>query len=199
MAGTPVANRLATASVGVVPDIRTTIPVSTPGRVRPRRQSIKRVHTDRQWLHEYDYRSLRRKWGVYGIAASAAATLLTSLASCSPAHAGPAEVVTEFYQDLGRGETGKACDLLAEEMRSFVASVGQSCEAVLADDSDSDLRRAAMRDVKVDSSKVKTSGDTATIPNDAVTFRGSVEPGDGTIHLIRRGGDWLIIDEDSPT
>lgn len=126
-----------------------------------------------------------------GYAAAVVLGAASVLTGCGSEPQEPAETVRSFYDHLGRGEFGPACELLDEELRTTLANAGQAaCDEVIRELAAGD-DRGGMTSTQVDAGRVEIAGSTATIPEDAVTFGGQPSNG-GNLRLERRGGRWLI-------
>jgi hypothetical protein len=79
--------------------------------------------------------------------------------------------------------------ILPDQLPRFAAS-GSDCQTFMADHYPAELL-AKIRDVGIDTSKIRRNGDTALIPEDAVTFGGEPSNDDDT-KVVRRNGKWWI-------
>ena len=127
----------------------------------------------------------------YGVAAAGFGVAALILVACGVGpQDSPAGVVSALYERLAAGEFGKACELVLPETRDALAKSGGNCESAFARLYPADKRKA-IEDVAVDEKKVERNGDTARVPESAVTFGG--EPStDAATQTVRRDGKWWV-------
>lgn len=83
----------------------------------------------------------------------------------------PEGVVAAAYTHIADGEFEQACALVLPDARGAFTAVGTDCQTFLAGKYDQQDREA-FRDVRVDPAKIERNGDTAVVPEEAVTFAG---------------------------
>lgn len=115
-------------------------------------------------------------------------------ASKGDAQASPEGVVRVAYQDLAAGEFGKVCDLVLPDARAKFTRIGSDCQTYLAKQYDP-TKRAGLTAVKIDASMTRTNGDTAVVPQDAVTFHGQPSSDADTTTAKQDGKWWLTLDQ----
>ena len=114
--------------------------------------------------------------------------------SAADAQSSPEGLVRTAYQDLAAGEFGKVCDLVLPDARAKFTRIGSDCQGYLAKQYDP-AKRAALKGVKIDASRTRTNGDTAVVPEDAVTFRGQPSSDADTTTAKQDGKWWLTLDQ----
>lgn len=103
---------------------------------------------------------------------------------------GPEAVVAAVYMHIAAGEFEQACALVLPSARGAFAAAGTDCQTFLADKYDQQ-EREAFRDVHVDPAQVQHDGDTARVPERAVTFGGEPSEDEDT-PTVRQNGKWWV-------
>ena len=119
------------------------------------------------------------------------------LASCSGGgnsrtddRSSPQALTVTVYDDLHAGEFAKVCGLLLPEAAKRIRDTGADCQTYLAKKYDTTARAAFAR-VKVDAKAIQVNGDTAVVPESAVTFDGRPSS-DGGTKVALRDGKWFV-------
>lgn len=102
----------------------------------------------------------------------------------------PEAVVPAAYERIAAGEFEQACALVPPESRGAFAAAGTACQTFLAGKYDQQDREA-FRDVRVDAAKIERDGDTALVPEAAVTFGGRPSDDEET-PTVRADGKWWV-------
>lgn len=102
----------------------------------------------------------------------------------------PEAVVAAAYTHIAAGEFEQACALVLPDARGAFTAGGTDCQTYLARKYDPQ-EREAFRDVRVDTAKVEHDGDTALVPEQAVTFGGRPSNDDDT-PTVRKDGKWWV-------
>ncbi len=102
----------------------------------------------------------------------------------------PEAVVAAAYTHIAAGELERACALVLPDVRGAFAAAGTGCQTFLAGRYDRQERKA-FRDVRVDPARVERDGDTALVPERAVTFGGRPSDDDDT-PTVRQDGRWWV-------
>lgn len=102
----------------------------------------------------------------------------------------PEAVVAAVYTHIAVGEFEQACALVLPDSRGAFAAAGTDCQTFLAGKYDAG-ERVGFRDVRVDPTKVERNGDTAVVPEDAVTFGGRPSDDEDT-PAVRQDGKWWV-------
>ena len=127
-----------------------------------------------------------------------AAVLLVPLlaAACSGSGDGgadrssPQALTVTVYDDIHAGSFGKLCGLLLPEALKRITDTGVDCQTYLAKHYDA-TARAGFADPKVDKAAITVNGDTAVVPESAVTFGGKPSH-DGDTKVALKGGKWSV-------
>jgi hypothetical protein len=121
----------------------------------------------------------------------AAVGLAFLAAACGGGSQGsPEAVVRAVYERLGQGEFEQVCELVLPSLVAQYERMGGTCQLAVSQQYDEE-DRASFVDVQVDPDLIEVNGDTATVPESAVTFAG--EPSsDGSTDLVRQDGKWWI-------
>lgn len=119
---------------------------------------------------------------------------MTVSAGCGGGQDSPEALAENLYAAVADGEFEKACDLILPSIQAKFDQAGRSCQTEIAAQYDAEKRRA-VEDVDVDPDKIETNGDTATVPEDAVTFDGK-DSTDGSLMLAKQDGKWWFVDGD---
>ena len=98
--------------------------------------------------------------------------------------------MTAAYEHIAAGEFGQACALYLPDARAAFAAAGTDCRSYLAGQYDPQ-EREAVRDVRVDPAEVERNGDTALVPEQAVTFGGRPSDDEDTPTVEQDGRWWL--------
>ncbi len=129
--------------------------------------------------------------------ARTAAVLLPPLllaAACSGGGDGsqssPQALTRAVYEDLHAGQFAKACALVLPASLQRFTATGGDCQTYLGKKYDP-TARAAFADVKVDAKAIQVNGDTAVVPESAVTFGGHPSS-DGDTKVELRDGKWFV-------
>ncbi len=120
-------------------------------------------------------------------------TLPLLLAACSGGggtQSSPQSLTAAVYDDVHAGDFGKVCGLLLPEALKRITDTGVDCQTYLAKHYDSKAR-AGFADVKVDAKAIQVNGDTAVVPESAVTFGGHPSS-DGDTKLALHDGKWFV-------
>ena len=116
------------------------------------------------------------------------------LTACSGGGAGtqssPQSLTTAVYDDVHSGEFSKVCALVLPEARHLFTDSGTDCQSFLAKHYDP-TARAGLADVKVDAKAIQVNGDTAVVPESAVTFGGHPSS-DGDTKVALQDGKWFV-------
>lgn len=123
----------------------------------------------------------------------AALTLPLLLTACSGGggiQSSPQSVTAAVYDDLHAGEFSKACALVLPTTMARFTAAGTDCQSFFAKQYDPG-KRAALKDVKVDAKAIEVNGDTAVIPESAVTFGGHPSS-DGDTKVALQDGKWFV-------
>ncbi len=116
--------------------------------------------------------------------------LLTACSGGGGTQSSPQSLTTAVYDDVHAGEFAKACALvLPAALQRFTAS-GGDCQTYLGKKYDP-TARAGFADVKVDAKAVQVNGDTAVVPESAVTFGGHPSS-DGDTKVALQDGKWFV-------
>ena len=102
----------------------------------------------------------------------------------------PEAVVAAVYNHVAAGEFEQVCALVLPDRRGAFAAAGTDCQTYVARNYDQQ-QRAAFRDVRVDTGKIRRDGDTAVVPEAAVTFGGRPSHDSDTM-TVRKDGKWWI-------
>lgn len=102
----------------------------------------------------------------------------------------PEALTATVYRDLEAGLFGKVCGLFLPEALKCVTDTGVDCQTFLAKHYDP-AARARFKDVKVDAGAVRVNGDTAVVPESAVTSGGRPSH-DGDTKVAKTGSEWSI-------
>lgn len=102
----------------------------------------------------------------------------------------PEAVVAAAYRHIAAGEFEQSCALVLPDARGAFAAAGTDCQSFLARKYDQQ-EREAFRDVRVDTTKIRRDGDTAVVPEAAVTFGGRPSHDDDT-PTVRKDGKWWV-------
>lgn len=123
---------------------------------------------------------------------AAVLTLSLLLTACSGGgtQSSPQSLTAAVYDDVHAGEFGKACALvLPASLQQFTAT-GGDCQSYLGKKYDP-TARAGFADVKVDAKAIQVNGDTAVVPESAVTFGGHPSS-DGDTKVALQDGKWFV-------
>ena len=116
------------------------------------------------------------------------------LAACSGSGGGaqstPQSLAAAVYDDLHAGEFAKICDLVLPDARHRFADAGTDCQTYFGKKYNPSVR-AGFADVKVDAKAVQVNGDTAVVPESALTFSGHPSS-DGDVTVALRDGKWFV-------
>ncbi len=113
-------------------------------------------------------------------------------ASCSGSgddQSSPQSLTAAVYKDLHAGHFQKACALVSPAALKRITDTGSDCASYIADHVDG-AKRASYIDVKVDAKAIQVNGDTAVVPESAVTFGGQPSS-DGDDKVILLNGKWF--------
>lgn len=116
--------------------------------------------------------------------------LITVLAGCGSAQDQISATAKTYYERLAGANFKDACKLFDPELRDAAAQQGEACEASLSEQYDQEARDG-LREVKIDNSLVTLTGDTAVVPEDAISF-GDKASRDGDLDFVKRDGDWYL-------
>jgi hypothetical protein len=116
--------------------------------------------------------------------------LLTACSGGGGAQSSPQSLTAAVYDDVHAGEFGKACALVLPAAMARFTAAGTDCQSFFAKQYDPG-KRAGLADVKVDAKAVQVNGDTAVVPESAVTFGGRPSS-DGDTKLALRDGKWFV-------
>jgi len=94
------------------------------------------------------------------------------------------------YDDVHSRDFAKVCGLLLPEALKRITDTGVECQSFLAKHYDPKAR-AGFADVKVDAKAIQVNGDTAVVPESAVTFGGRPSS-DGDTKVALRDGKWSV-------
>lgn len=102
----------------------------------------------------------------------------------------PEAVVSAAYTHIASGEFEQACALFLPDARGAFAAAGTDCQSFLAGHYNPQ-GRDTFRDVRVDPAKVQRNGDTAVVPEEAVTFGGQRSSDEDT-PTVKQDGKWWV-------
>ena len=102
----------------------------------------------------------------------------------------PAGLTTTLYRHLAAGEFEKVCGLFGPVALKRITDTGADCQTFLAKHHDQ-AARAGLRDVKGDAGAIRVNGDTAVVPESAVTFGGQPSH-DGDTQESKQDGRWGV-------
>ncbi len=116
--------------------------------------------------------------------------LLTACSGGGGTQSSPQSLTTAVYDDLHAGEFGKACALVLPASLQRFTATGGDCQSYLGKKYDP-TARAAFADVKIDAKAIQVNGDTAVVPESAVTFGGHPSS-DGDTKVALQDGKWFV-------
>lgn len=102
----------------------------------------------------------------------------------------PQALTVTIYEDIHTGAFGKLCGLFLPEALKRITDTGVDCQTFLARHYDK-TARAAFAGVKVDKNAIRVNGDTAVVPESAVTFGGHPSR-DGDTKMTLTDGKWSV-------
>ncbi len=116
--------------------------------------------------------------------------LLTACSGGGGAQSSPQSLTAAVYDDVHAGEFSKACALVLPAALQRFTATGGDCQSYLGKKYDP-TARAAFADVKVDAKAIQVNGDTAVVPESAVTFGGHPSS-DGDTKVALQDGKWFV-------
>lgn len=116
--------------------------------------------------------------------------LITSCSGSGDDQSSPQALTVTLYKDLHAGEFAKVCALALPALLQRFTATGSDCQTYLGKKYDP-TARAGFANVKVDAKAVQVNGDTAVVPESAVTFGGQPSS-DGDTKLALRDGKWFV-------
>lgn len=122
----------------------------------------------------------------------------TSTPSAPSTQATPDATVIAFYEAIAKGDVPTACTLMSPSIDWPTATKGAfpTCQAALFANYTIG-GPSNFGDVAVDTSKVTIDGDSAVVPDAAVTFAGKPS-GDSDNPLVRIDGKWFLVPDFQP-
>jgi len=116
--------------------------------------------------------------------------LLTACSGGGGTQSSPQSVTAAVYEDVHAGEFAKVCGLVLPASMARFTAAGTDCQSFFAKQYDPG-RRAGLKDVKVDAKAIQVNGDTAVVPESAVTFGGHPSS-DGDTKVALQDGKWFV-------
>ncbi len=116
--------------------------------------------------------------------------LLTACSGGGGTQSSPQSLTAAVYDDVHAGEFSKACALVLPAALQRFTATGGDCQTYLGKKYDP-TARAAFADVKVDAKAIQVNGDTAVVPESAVTFGGHPSS-DGDTKVALQDGKWFV-------
>jgi len=127
---------------------------------------------------------------VHTIAVLSLPLLLAACSGGGGTQSSPQSLTAAVYDDFHAGEFSKACALVLPAALQRFTATGGDCQTYLGKKYDP-TARAEFADVKVDAKAIQVNGDTAVVPESAVTFGGHPSS-DGDTKLALRDGKWFV-------
>ncbi|PPK91889.1 hypothetical protein CLV92_1208 [Kineococcus xinjiangensis] len=117
--------------------------------------------------------------------------LVAAVSGCGGGQDSPTETVNTFYGHVAESEFGEACAMVDSGLQEQLQRLtGKPCEILTAERATEELRRL-MADVEVDESMIKVTGDTAHVPEEAISFS-DTPSSEGSLDLVLREDRWVI-------
>jgi hypothetical protein len=102
----------------------------------------------------------------------------------------PEALTRAAYRNIHAGNFEALCRLILPDQLPRFAASGSDCQTYMADHYTPE-ERSQLGGVMVDASKIQRNGDTAVVPESAVTFSGRPSSDDDT-KVVRSNGKWWI-------
>jgi hypothetical protein len=125
-------------------------------------------------------------------ATAAAAVALSFLTACSssPSADSPAGTAKSVLEAVSDSDYAAFCDLMtAEDRKKVEESSAKSCADGMSEVMKDETEK--YEDIEIDESKVVVNGDQATVPGDAISYKG-MSGKESDMPLVKRDGKWLL-------